>query len=277
MSTILKALEKSQSQQAMPPTVPVASSGWKVMMVSVLLLIAILLGVVIFLLLRPAPQVTKEPVLAIKTQLAPVVEVQQQEVIDTLPIAEPVSRVSEVQFKTIPLPIRQAPAPSWDSVDPVAVTSEQASDLPEQIAETGVTAQDKLDAINEKQQQEELLSDIDLDSVPESLKQRFALAVEEEKNGVLSDKSIQAQPQQVVASDIREMPSSFQRKVPNMRYDSHVYSTNEADSWIRINGVDMRIGDVLGDIELVDILAQQSVFRLGGQSFTLESLQDWNG
>ncbi|MDN2664048.1 general secretion pathway protein GspB [Psychromonas sp. 14N.309.X.WAT.B.A12] len=273
MSTILKALEKSKAQGVTSPVEPIANNGWKVMVVSGLLLIAILLGVVIFLLLRPASQ-TSEPT------ATPVAEVLASEPVvltkNIGPLEQSESRVSEVQFKTIPLPIRQAPAPSWDTAAAVT-TIEQDPALPEPINEDGATAQDKLDAINARQQDQTVLSDIDLDNVPDSLKQRFALAVEEEKNGVLRDQVIEQGPEEVVASEIHEMPIRFQEQIPTMRYDSHVYSSDEADRWIRINGVDMRVGDFVGDIELVDILPQQSVFRLGGQSFTIESLQDWKG
>ena len=273
MSTILKALEKSKAQTTALHAEPTANNGWKVLIISVLLLIAILLGVVIFLLLRPTQETPTPNIVLTSEVLVP----EPTLVVKTLaPIEQQATQVSEVQFKTIPLPIRQPPVPSWNTNGAV-VTAEQESVLPEPINEVGLTAQDKLDAINTKEQDEKVLSEIDLENVPDSLKQRFALAVEEEKNGVLREQTIEQEPPEVMASEIHEMPIRFQEKIPTIRYDSHVYSSDEADRWIRINGVDMRVGDFVGDVELVDILPQQSVFRLGGQSFTIESLQDWKG
>ena len=275
MSTILKALEKNKGQAAMSSVQPVTNTGLKVAIISALVLIAILLGIVIYLLLRPSqstPVLTVTP--AIET-ITPALEATMLGELVDVP-RQTDSRVTEVQFKTIPLPIREAPAPSWGGDDIVMSEAiDQDPRLPEQVVETGVTAQSKLDLLKQTQQDQKVLSDIDLDNVPDSLKQRFALAVEEEKNGVLRDQIVEQNPQQVMASDIHEMPNRFQDQIPSMRYDSHVYSSDEADRWIRINGVDMRVGDFVGDIELVDILPQQSVFRLGAQSFTLESLQDW--
>ncbi|MGJ8580711.1 MAG: general secretion pathway protein GspB [Psychromonas sp.] len=275
MSTILKALEKNKGQAAMSSVQPVTNTGLKVAIISALVLIAILLGIVIYLLLRPSqstPVVTVTP--AIET-ITPASEAMMLDEFVDVP-RQTDSRVTEVQFKTIPLPIREAPAPSWGGDDIVMSEAiDQDPRLPEQVVETGMTAQSKLDLLKQTQQDQKVLSDIDLDNVPDSLKQRFALAVEEEKNGVLRDQIVEQNPQQVMASDIHEMPNRFQDQIPSMRYDSHVYSSDEADRWIRINGVDMRVGDFVGDIELVDILPQQSVFRLGAQSFTLESLQDW--
>jgi len=58
-----------------------------------------------------------------------------------------------------------------------------------------------------------------------------------------------------------------------------MYSTVAADRWIRINGETLKEGDFdsRGEVELVEILPNQSVFRFGTQSFTLESLMDWQG
>ena len=79
-------------------------------------------------------------------------------------------------------------------------------------------------------------------------------------------------------ADIQNMSNTFQQKVPEIRYESHVYSSNKKDSWIKINNEKLKEGDVdrSGKLKVVDIEAQKTIFRLGRKNFSLESLVDWN-
>ena len=263
MSTILKALEKNKHH---PQTLLIdksADKNWKLVVAAALLIIVLLLVLVLYLLFKPVESVTANtnrvtitasPTQTASVQVAPVILQQPKW------IREPIHEVSEIDFKTKPLPKLQKKS---------LVTSTQTF-----ISAEKNTQNDKLELTTTKS--DEVENSLALADVPSDLQQRFALAVELEQ-GQQSVPSQVVNDQPVVESDITKMPAQFQYQVPVMSYDSHVYSTKASDRWIRINGVDMRVGDYVGAVELVEIMPQQSVFRLGKQRFTLESLKDWKG
>ncbi|HEY5714911.1 MAG TPA: general secretion pathway protein GspB [Psychromonas sp.] len=117
--------------------------------------------------------------------------------------------------------------------------------------------------------------ELDYRAVSDDLRQRFELAL-------LSNP--EQEPLSLTAtgndgSDIYEMSSEFQKKVPSIRYDTHIYSTIARERWIKVNGEKLKEGqfDGQGQIQLLEIQPNRSIFRLGRQSFSLESLTDWKG
>ena len=266
MSTILKALEKNKEQNQPVIVDKSADTIWKSMMVAALLVIVILLTIVVFLLFKPTVEAAKPiPYIPSVAELIHAAPEQKNPHYDSL--------VSEVDFNTAPLPtVSQKTEIKWTPAVKANVNAGKNS-----VAKNAESDQLIIDgsvpkrSISSKQD----TNHISLDDVPDDLQQRFALAVEEESNTTFTE--YVDKDEELVTSDIASMPARFQYRVPVMRYDSHVYSSEAKDRWIRINGVDLRVGESLGEIELVDILPHQSIFRLGKQSFTLESLQDWKG
>ena len=266
MSTILKALDKNKQQNQSVIIDKSTDTAWKLMMMTALLVIVILLAIVVFLLFKP-PVETAKPIPHIPSvaELIHAVPEKQNLHYDSL--------VSEVDFNTKPLPTVSHKA----EIEWTPAVKANVNTVKNSVAKNAESDQLIIDGsvpkrpISSKQD----TNRISLDDVPEDLQQRFALAVEEEKNATFTE--YVDKDEELVTSDIASMPARFQYRVPVMHYDSHVYSTEAKDRWIRINGVDLRVGESLGEIELVDILPHQSIFRLGKQSFTLESLQDWKG
>ncbi|WP_160064562.1 general secretion pathway protein GspB [Psychromonas sp. L1A2] len=266
MSTILKALEKNKEQNQPVVVDKSTDTIWKSMMVAALLVIVILLTIVVFLLFKPTVEAVKPiPYIPSVAELIHAIPEKQNPRYDSL--------VSEIDFNTEPLPIvSQKTEMKWTPAVKANVNTAKNS-----VAKNAESDQLIIDGSVPKRtiSSKQNTHHISLDDVPDDLQQRFALAVEEESNATFTeyvDKN-----EELLTSDIASMPARFQYRVPVMRYDSHVYSTEAKDRWIRINGVDLRVGESLGEIELVDILPHQSIFRLGKQSFTLESLQDWKG
>lgn len=258
MSTILKALEKSQHQPHVVVIDKSMNTSWKLLIAAALLVIAILLSAVVFLLFKP----TEDKVTAVSFIAEPVSLLPSVVVTNT----KPISLVSEVDFKTKPLPktnFLHETQQNWVSAEKSIVNNASENTTENEIISNSST-------------NNEAVNSTTLDDASSDLQRRFELAVELEQ-GADSEESEVINEQPLVASDISTMPAKFQYQVPVMRYDSHMYSSEAEDRWIRINGTDLRTGDYIGPVELVDILPQQSVFRLGKQSFTLESLQDWKG
>ena len=263
MSTILKALEKNKEKNQAIIIDKSVDSTWKLMMAAALLVIVILLAIVVFLLFKPTVETVKPiPYVPSVAELIHAAPEKQNPYYDSL--------VSDVDFNTKPLPtvLKKVEMEWTPAVKATVKNSVAKSAESDQLIIDGSVPKRSISSQKDT-------NHISLDDVPDDLQQRFALAVEEEKNTTFTE--YVDKDEELVTSDIASMPARFQYRVPVMHYDSHVYSTEAKDRWIRINGVDLRVGESLGEIELVDILPHQSIFRLGKQSFTLESLQDWKG
>jgi len=248
MSTILQALQKSKFDQAGGPP-PVAQSSikvhkWKIAISLALFTIIALLGTLIYLLLNPPSEHlvnTKVNQPSSEQQLVKVT-------FETKPLPAPAKTVKAQPIKIVDAVRKEKPiAPP--------VTASEGNELTQKVANDNEVSSD--------------------------LKKRFELAlllteIEQDKNHI---EDFTEEEGMNDGSDIREMSSAFQDKVPFIRYDSHMYSSVVADRWIRINGEKLTEGefDSTGQLELIEIQPQRSIFRLERQSFSVESLTDWKG
>ena len=246
MSTILQALQKSKFDHAGGPP-PIAQQAtkilsWKVVISSALAIIIVLLSTLVYLLLNP------------RSESLPTIVSSE--------LAQPANNnlLTKVTFETKKLP---APAPKAKK----AIAVKQVPKEPEIIVAPKKPIQ--------KEQS------VDLEDVPSDLQKRFELALiltDIEQNEIPTEEFTQEEGMND-GSDIRQMSSAFQNKVPFIRYDSHMYSSIVAKRWIRINGETLTEGDFdsTGQLELIEIQPQRSIFRLERQSFSVESLTDWKG
>ncbi len=248
MSTILNALYKETQSPAYKTVYPQSKSNrhWKIALFIALLIIIALLSSLLFILLHPP-------------QLAAQQSTQAEKVLQSKPGDKPLTAaakpVSRVLFVTTPM---AGPAGRGRDENIEAVQLERAVKAPP-VALPAAT-----------QQQE-----IDYSNVSAELQQRFERAL-----------SVNAQQAKAFAGsessdgrDIYQMASDFQERVPAISYDFHVYSSLAEERWIRINGEDLKEGqfDRSGNIQVLEIQPQRTVFRFGSQSFSLQSLTDWQG
>lgn len=261
MSTILRAQQKNKlGQNASTPIKMQENPVWKILILVGITLIVILLSALLYIRLMPTVEpeaVIIEPVL--KSVLKP---------------------VSKIVFQTQKMPEKkQAQKVIYIASQPKQSVSPQKSDIKQVVIPTAnVEAQEIEEAkkIAEKEQQE-------MDDVSDKMKQRFALAVSlTDDEDEITDDNINIQRDGLESSDgsdIRDMSSSFQRAVPPISYESHVYSSISENRWIKINGEKLKEGDLdrSGQLKIVEIEPQRTIFRLGSQSFSLESLVDWKG
>ena len=156
--------------------------------------------------------------------------------------------VKKMTFNTQPLPLHQ----TAKQVDTATVN--EPVDSP----------------INGKKEDE-----IDYGAVSNDLQRRFELALLD-----IPEQEIVSSPEiHHDGSDLHDMSAEFQKKVPSIQYDAHLYSTVVGERWIKINGENLKEGqfDGQGQIQLLKIQPNRSIFRVGRQSFSLESLTDWKG
>lgn len=254
MSTILQALQKRKLAQAGGPA-PITlqaneTSSWKTFISVVLLIIMVLLSILIYLLLNPR-------------SASPTAPQKNTEVAQT-------NNVVKVVFETQPLPTPVAKAKKIVAVKVEKIILAQKEQTT--VKTTKIKELPPIAITNEKI--------IDYGNATSELAERFKLAVLladlEQNDNMMDDITAEELSD---GSNIREMSSNFQDKVPLIRYDSHVYSSIATERWIRINDEVLREGDLdsTGQLKLIEIQPQRSVFRLGRQSFSIESLQDWEG
>ena len=267
MSTILDALQKQTPNQSDGVTNRIRSSYWNMVLFISSLVIIALLVVLIYILLNSTSYAQSGALVVANTPINTVVQKS--------PKVKVISKV--VYLKNL----RTIPENKIISQDPKATLVDQ----PAQVALSSnavVNEEKKVNMIPKKPlilsgEAKSLLteSQIDYSHVSDELKERFQYALltnrEEGKAIIASENSD--------GSDIHQMAASFQEKVPAFSYDFHVYSTLLEERWIRINGEDLREGqfDSSGKIEVVEIQPERTFFRYKGQSFSLQSLTNWNG
>ncbi|WP_019613564.1 general secretion pathway protein GspB [Psychromonas ossibalaenae] len=271
MSTILQALQKQQASQntQIHDNMLLENDNlkWKAALLTALLVIICLLGVLIYMQFHPFSGVNSQQPVIVQNN-----SVQKTEKVTA---EQPVSRsekpavgtVEKLTFVTKPLPEVKVQEPEQILVSALPkskkqVTAEQKNSSNVAPAEPG---------------SEKIPQELDYSEVSDDLQKRFKLAVLESQAAAKSPAIEEEETGD--GSDINQMGYAFQEKVPAMSYDFHVYSTIVEDRWIRINGEDLREGqfDAAGKIKLIEIQPQRSIFRIGRQSFSLESLTDWKG
>jgi general secretion pathway protein B len=80
------------------------------------------------------------------------------------------------------------------------------------------------------------------------------------------------------ATAVTDLPPRIAQQIPPLRYGAHVYSSQPSKRVININDHNYHEGDeVAPGITLLEIQPRASIFRVGGQSFSVKALTDWTG
>lgn len=118
-------------------------------------------------------------------------------------------------------------------------------------------------------------SEPDTSSIDPELLKEFNQAVAATKNRPIRNPS----PDPLKFSDIphlADLPVSVQQSVPNMNFDAHIYSSDPAQSWIKVNGKTLQEKQWIStEIQLLKILPQQVVMEMGEHRFSLAALSNW--
>ncbi|MFT6986326.1 MAG: general secretion pathway protein B [Psychromonas sp.] len=276
MSTILRALQKQKSEQLHTMSAFIekdsGSLKWKVALFSSSLVIISLLAMVIYLLVKPINEAQKATLF---TSPIALMDSEKKEV-PAIPKKAEEKLVSKISFDLKPLPEAvqiEKPLAAIDAVQPKQGLDNQEIDAaPKEQLPLVVSAEKPQASVENNKDQ------IDYSETSADLQQRFenALVMSD-----IEDKEI-VEPTREDSGDgrdIYQMSREFQEKVPAISYDSHMYSSVAKDRWIRINNEDLveKQFDSSGQIQVVEIQANRTIFRLGRQSFSLESLNDWQG
>lgn len=75
---------------------------------------------------------------------------------------------------------------------------------------------------------------------------------------------------------VDQLPVRLLTRLPSMKFSAHMYASNPADRWVRVNGLQKGEGDWIGeDVQIESIEAQRVVLRFQGEVFTMAALTDW--
>lgn len=76
---------------------------------------------------------------------------------------------------------------------------------------------------------------------------------------------------------ISEIPDSVRKRMPNIAFEGHIYSSVPERRSIMINGRKMREGDSVADRLMIrEITPEGAEFEYEGYRFKLNALQDWS-
>ena len=272
MSTILQALQKSKSDQAGSPAPVIQTESkqlqWKIMFSFALIVIIALLSILIYLLINPYNSNQQQVI---------VEQPESQQVAVKEQITTNDKQVVKVNFDTQPLAIIEP----QQEIPVKQTTAKKITPIVKQVTLQPIQPiqEQQLLVSAEPVKTEEIQQEPEVE-VSEELKKRFELALLlnpiEEQSEIIenNDEEIFSD-----GTDIHQMSSGFQNKVSPISYEAHVYSSIVEDRWIRINGERLIEGDFdsSGQLQLIEIQPQRSIFRVERQSFSLESLVDWKG
>ncbi|WP_111976753.1 general secretion pathway protein GspB [Algibacillus agarilyticus] len=110
--------------------------------------------------------------------------------------------------------------------------------------------------------------------ISNSLLLRFEKAVAETM--ALSDQEIYETQRADIVTPLVDMPVAVQNAVPELSFQTHIYSSNIEERWIKVNGKVVRELELIApNLTLVEIMPQNVVLKLGDDEFSLPALSDW--
>lgn len=72
-----------------------------------------------------------------------------------------------------------------------------------------------------------------------------------------------------------ELPLSFQKSVPDLTFNSHIYSSDPAASRVMINNHYLRPGDTFGNLTVERVTDDGVILSRGSQHFRVGTVRDW--
>ena len=117
-------------------------------------------------------------------------------------------------------------------------------------------------------------SNDELDTVPDTLKNAFAQAV----NSTETTADYEVTQGSRLSSRVQPvelLPDGLQSMLPSIKYQAHIYSSAADKRWIKLNGRELYEGESIGALKLLEIAPDQSVLDFDGYEFSLKALQDW--
>jgi len=223
------------------PTVPAPANSafWRNLAIALALLLAIGIGFVAGYLLLPHGQ--QAQVELGSTVAAP----------EPLPAALPVEIANLLSTAQVP----ELAAVARTEVEPVVET------LPAEPAVVSLTA-------NTARAEPE-------PEIPTELRERFASALAQSaQSNAPSTNTLTTHS--APALDVGLLDLTLQRQLPKLKFEAHVYATQPAQRWVKVNGKSLQEGQwITADVRLREITPQYVLLEYGQQLFSMRALSEW--
>lgn len=231
-------MDALKQQQPTVPT-PASSAFWRNLAIALALILAIGIGFVAGYFLLPHSQ---------QTAALPELSVAEPE---PAPAASPVDIAQALLATQVPAIVEVTKA----------VTEPVVETLPPAPAVVSLTA-------NTAKAEPE-------PEIPAELRERFASALAQS-----ADSSTPARAafttHSAPALDVALLDHNLQRQIPKLKFEAHVYATQPAQRWVKVNGKSLQEGQwITADVRLREITPQYVLLEFGQQLFSMRALSEW--
>lgn len=113
-----------------------------------------------------------------------------------------------------------------------------------------------------------------VDISPE-LVEKFQQAVSELETEPQEPQPAAPQPVRDVVR-VDQLPAWALAEIPSLSFSAHMYASEPADRWVRVNNMELGEGDWINDnLRIVRIESQHVILAFKGQEFSMRALTDW--
>ena len=185
-----------------------------------------------------------------------------------------------VEVVEIASPLIELSYPSFDELRDTQV--EELHSWEQQVSEPSIDAldeplskatEDNVDSSSE----DDLLDGIDLSGLSPEIAQRLQAAMQPEES---QSSLVQNNPQAVQdkAIELTSTASQWIGTLPALDFQTHVYSSNLAKRWVKVNNIEYQQGDWLAEgVRLLTIEPQSCLIEFANDRIRIPALYDWKG
>ena len=176
----------------------------------------------------------------------------------------------QIQYQLVPVPVYTQPVSSVPAQPNVTIQQSDTNNPPQPTAEVA-TESDEVDLSDYKvvgyQNNQRAETNALIDA--------FSEAFEKAQNEPLEQDVITASSSSAKVPPIENLPEAFRVRIPAMRYQAHVFASEPSRSWIKINDRELKVGDNINGVYIIEIAAEQTLMQFEGVEFSLASMEDW--
>lgn len=195
--------------------------------------------------------------------------------IENKPVVEsgnqlPIANQPQIQYQLVPVPVYSQPLPlqAQQVAQTQQATPENSQTQPEEKQNNDNQEIDlseyKVVGYQNKQREE-----------TNALIDAFSEAFEQAQNEPLEQEVITSSTTSARVPPIENLPEAFRVRIPEMRYQAHVFASEPSRSWIKINDRELKVGDNINGVYIIEIAAEQTLMQFEGVEFSLGSMEDW--
>lgn len=244
-----------------------------------LLIIGVLAGYIL------GQQNTSQPIQYVEKQPELILPQSQPETVEvtSTPVQNPVTAnadiVSQPQDMRTAVSVEQQPE-EIEQIDEMEEKQFTVSVDPNGVVQSSVI-EPEVEEVSEQNYLSANDQDVmDLEQVPENLRESFQLAVEatSEQN---EDTSFQSSAPQIMNSsslrDIAELSDTDRAGLPPILYQMHIYASNKTDRWVKLNDRIMTEGEeFMPGLKLLEIRQDIIVWETRYNRFSQNALEDYS-